>query len=357
MSPAGTARILPAVSTRKGQRARADWVDWPDEDILELRFKDLGVDWRGTALEDRVAELYDELDVRGIRFRPHVWLSSEWMSPVGVPGIAIPFYLAHPRLARLERRQLLEVEGGTREDCLRILRHETGHAIQQAYRLHRRSQWRRLFGRSSQRYPDAYRPNPASKRFVQHLRMYYAQSHPDEDFAETFAVWLGQRAKWKKRYAGWPALAKLEYVDEVMEEIARKRPAVRCREHVDPVSRLTTTLRAHYVERRRSFQPSTVESYDRHLRRLFTDPTVAPKGERATRFLDRNRSEIRRLVSRWTDEYQFTLDMVLGDMIARCRELDLRAVGHEGRLRIDFAVILTVNTIHSLYSKSSWVAV
>lgn len=349
--------ILEPVSSPSPSRDVAEWVEWTDEQILDLRFKDLGLDWRRTAIEDRVAELYDELDVRGIRFRPHVWLSSEWMSPVGVPGIAIPFYLAHPRLARLERRQLLEVEGGTREECLKILRHETGHALQQAYRLHRRARWKHLFGSSSQPYPDAYRPNPASKRFVQHLRMYYAQSHPDEDFAETFAVWLSPRAKWKRRYAGWPALAKLEYVDQLMEEITRKPPLVRCREHVDPVSRDSTTLREHYAVRRASFLPSTVESYDRDLRRLFTDPLVAPRGERATRFLDRNRGEIRRLVSRWTGEYQFTLDMVLSDMIARCRELDLRAIGHEARMRTDFAVILTVNTIHSLYTKSSWVAV
>ena len=66
---------------------------------------------------------------------PHAWLSDEWFSPDNTPGIAIPFYLAHPRLMRLERRQILEVEGGTASECLRILRHETGHVVQHAYRL------------------------------------------------------------------------------------------------------------------------------------------------------------------------------------------------------------------------------
>lgn len=332
------------------------WADWSDNELLELRFQDLDLDWRGTAIEARVAELLGELQSRGLRFRPHVWLSSEWMSPVGVPGIAVPFYLAHPRLARLERNQLLEVEGGTRSECLQILRHECGHAIQQAYRLHRRRRWQELFGLSSKPYPDEYRPDPSSKRFVQHLRMYYAQSHPDEDFAETFAVWLGQRARWRKRYAGWPALEKLEFVDELMSEIADAPAPVRSREHVQPLDRMTKTLGEHYAERRASFRPGATSNYDRHLRALFAETPDAPDAELATRFLARNRGDIRRLVSRWTGEYQFTLDRVLSEMIVRCRELELRAVGNEEQLRIDFAVIVTVHTMHSIYDKHSWVA-
>ena len=88
-----------------------------------------------------------------------MWLSSEWFSPDGIPGIAIPFYLAHPRLRKLEHRQILEVEGGTEGECMRILRHEAGHAIDTAYRLHRRKRWREIFGSFSQPYPDSYRPN------------------------------------------------------------------------------------------------------------------------------------------------------------------------------------------------------
>ncbi|MBL8858377.1 MAG: putative zinc-binding metallopeptidase [Planctomycetes bacterium] len=346
-----------ATKRRKRKPGRTQvWVGWSDEKLLDLRFKDLDLSLSGTLVESCVEDLGAELEARGVRFRPHVWLSAEWMSPLGVPGIAIPFYLAHPRLARLERRQLLEVEGGTRKECMKILRHECGHAVQQAYRLQRRRRWQQLFGSSTKPYPDAYRPNPASKRFVQHLRMYYAQSHPDEDFAETFAVWMGPRTRWRKRYAGWPALDKLEFVDETMAEIGAQPAAVRSREHVEPLGSNTKTLRKHYAERRGRFQPSAVSSYDRHLRALFTPEADAPDAERATRFLTRNRGEIRRLVSRWTGEYQFTLDMVLAEMIVRCRELGLRAVGDEEQMRMDFAVVLTVNTMHSLYSKSSWVA-
>lgn len=337
-------------------RRRRDLSEFDDDALLDLRFKDLGLTLDGP-LEDCLLELYDELEERGLRFRPHAWLSTEWMSPVGVPGIAIPFFLAHPRLRRLERKMMLDVEGGTRTECLKLLRHECGHAIQQAYRLHRRRRWQQLFGHSSKSYPAFYRPDPSSKRFVQHLRLFYAQSHPDEDFAETFAVWLGPRGRWRKRYAGWPALAKLEYVDELMAEVGDQTPPVRSRAQVEPLSSIDRTLRKHYARRLDRSTSQTPDIYDRHLRQLFSDDPRHADALRASTFLRRNRGGIRRLVSRWTGEYQLTLDQVLEEMIDRCRELDLRVVGDEVQVRTDFAVVLTVATMHFLYSKPVWIAV
>ena len=347
-----------AVRARRtaAQPRRFLWARSSTEQLLHLRMRDLGVRLEGTWVQKCVEEVYGELARRGIRLRPHVWLSHDWYSPEGVPGVAIPFYLAHPRLMRLERRQMLEVEGGTHEECVKILRHEFGHAIQHAYQLQRRRQWQKLFGHSSQRYPDVYQPNPASRRFVQHLRLYYAQSHPDEDFAETFAVWLQPRAIWRKRYAGWPALRKLEYVDALMEEVRQRRPDVRTRRRVDPLGRITRTLREHYDEKREQYSVSYPDIYDRDLKRLFSDLPRHRRFERASRFLRRNRTEIRRLVSRWTGEYQFTLEQVMRDMIGRCHELKFRAVGSERRLKMDFAVLLTVKTMHSLYSRRSGIA-
>src|SRR5262245_20177629 len=164
------------------------WADWDDERLLELRLCDLDLRIEGTALEERIAELNRELELRGLGFRTHVYRADEWFCPDGVPGIAIPFYLAHPRLERLELAQMLEVEGGTRDWCMRILRHEAGHAIENAYLLRRRRRRQELFGKSTQPYPDYYAPRPYSRSFVTHLDAWYAQSHPDEDFAETFAV-------------------------------------------------------------------------------------------------------------------------------------------------------------------------
>src|SRR4051794_14876016 len=194
---------------------RFSWASWPDEKLLQLRMKDLGVTVEGTWLERCVKHLHEELAQKGLRIRPHTWISSEWFSSDDTPGIAIPFYLAHPRLMRLERKMIIDVEGGNVPECMRILRHEAGHVMQHAYGLQTRRRWQRLFGRSSRRYPNYYRPNPASRRYVQHLPLWYAQSHPDEDFAETFAVWLTPRSNWRSRYATWPALEKLKYVDQL----------------------------------------------------------------------------------------------------------------------------------------------
>ena len=332
------------------------WSRLKQERLLDVRLRDLGVRLEGTWVEDCVKELWLELEERGIDFHPHVWLSNEFFSPGGVPGFAVPFYLTHPRLLRLERSMMLEVEGGTYDECLRILRHECGHALQHAYELHRRRLWRQHFGSSAKPYPKVYSPNPASRRFVQHLRLYYAQSHPDEDFAETFAVWLQPRHHWRRRYAGWPALKKLEYVDDLMEELKTLRPRVRTREQVDPLSSLRKTLREHYVEKRSQYAVRFPDTYDRDLLRIFSaDPRHKGK-ERASAFLRRHRAEIRRTVARWTGGYEFTIDQVLRDVIGRARELRLRAAASERRLLLDSAGMLAVRTVHFLYHRPQGIA-
>jgi hypothetical protein len=331
--------------------ARVAWTRFSDERLMKVRLRDLGLTIEGTHLEGIVEKLYGELEGRGMRLRPHVWLSDEWFSPGGVPGFAIPFYLAHKRLRRLEQRQLLDVEGASRSECLRIMRHETGHAFQHAYRLHRRRRWQQLFGKSSTRYPEYYRPNPASKRYVQHLRLWYAQSHPDEDFAETFAEWLRPRSDWRRRYAGWPAYKKLVYVDQLMEEIADEKPINAARRKVEPLHTLTRTLGEHYAARRKKYAVQFPNIYDADLRRLFSDQPQHRHREAASTFLRRNRSGIRTMVARWTGEYQYTLDIVLGNIIGRCGDLRLRAVGPERQLVTDFSVLLTVKTMHFLYSQ------
>jgi len=328
-----------------------EWEDWPRERLLDTRIRDLGLRLEGTWLEERVDALYHELAQRDIALRPHCWLSDEWFSPRNVPGIAIPFYLAHPRLIRLERNMVLEAEGSTVVECMRILRHEAGHAIQHGYRLHRRAGYQRLFGKSSTKYPTSYRPNPTSRRFVQHLRAYYAQAHPDEDFAETFAVWLQPRARWRKRYEGWPALRKLEWVDALMVELRGVTPPVRTRERVAPISQLTSTLREYYDEKRAFYAVDYPSTYDHELCRVFSNAPRHANRELAARFITRNAKEIRALVARWTGESEFTIDQLLQDMIARSRLLKLRVPGGEGQVLLDFAGMLAVRSVHFLYRR------
>ena len=338
---------------------RFAWTSWPDERLLQLRLKDLKVTVEGTWLERCLGDIHDELDRRGLRIRPHAWISDEWFSAESTPGIAVPFYLAHPRLMRLERKMMSDVEGGTVAECMQILRHETGHVVQHSYQLQRRRRWQQLFGRSSIRYPNYYRPNPASKNYVQHLRLWYAQSHPDEDFAETFAVWLKPRSDWRARYAEWPALRKLEYVDELMAEIASERPVLTGRLEVDPLSRLTRTLAEYYEKKRALYATDPPTIYDRDLRRIFSDDPKHRRSLAAATFLRRNRAEIEQMVVKWTREYRPALDAVLNDMTARCRELRLRAAGPERQLIVDFALLLMARTVDSLYSpaRRQWIAV
>ena len=331
---------------------RFAWASLAEEDLLQLRLKNLKVTVEGTWLERCLRDLHNELRQRGIRIRPHVWISDEWFSPDTTPGIAIPFYLAHPRLMRLERKKILDVEGGTAPECMRILRHEAGHVIQHSYQLQRRRRWQKLFGPSSTPYPKHYRPNPRSKRYVQHLRLWYAQSHPDEDFAETFAIWLTPRSNWRKRYAGWPALKKLQYVDELMVEIATEKPSLTRQLEVDPLRNLTHTLAEHYKKKQALYLVDSWKTYDKDLRRIFSNNPKHRRSPAASTFLRKNRAKIRRTVSKATGEYQLTLDAVLDEMIGRCRDLKLRAAGSERSLIRDFTVLLTAKTVHSLYSPS-----
>ena len=327
------------------------WAHWPDEQLLDLRMNQLGVSIEGSHLEPRIAALQAELDARGLAsFVPHFWLSAEWFSPDGVPGVAIPFYLAHPRLERLERSQMLEVEGGTPEWCLKILRHEAGHAIDNAYKLRQRRRRQQIFGPSYIQYPDYYTPKPYSKSFVLHLDSWYAQSHPDEDFAETFAVWLNPHSDWRTRYADWPALKKLEYMDALMADLAGKPMIVKSRRRREPLDKLRKTLRAHYARKRRHYGVEHPHFYDRDLRRLFSDAPEYAGNAKATRFIAKVRKDVRRMVSEWTGEYQYTIDQVLESMLLRCNELGLRLMRSEESTKADFLVMLTVQTMNYLHS-------
>ena len=327
-----------------------------DDEILDLQFRELDLHIEGTELAARIDELYREIDERSLVFRPHFWLSDEWFTPDGIAGVAIPFYLAHPRLAKLELAQMLEVEGGDPASCMRILRHEAGHAIDNAFHLRRRRVRRLLFGSSAEPYPESYTPKPYSKNFVLHLDSWYAQSHPDEDFAETFAVWLTPDAEWRQRYHDWPAVKKLKYMDELMRSVAGKTPALTSGGTLDPLPSLKKTLRQHYRRKRRHYGIDYPSFYDRDLRRLFSDAPEFAQHITAAQFLTRIRKPIRKLVSDWTGIYQYTIDQVFMDMIERCRQLNLRLAVTEDQARLEFPVLLTVQAMNYLHEGGHRVA-
>ncbi len=328
--PHPSLRRPPARAARA--RARA-WERLDDEQLLSLRFCDLGLSIGGTVLEEAIERLHAELARRHIRFRPHCWLAEEWFSPDGVPGIAIPFYLAHPRLARLERRFIGEVEGGNRDWLMRILRHEAGHAIDSAYRLRRRRRWREVFGPASVPYPHSYQPRPGSRRYVQHLGEWYAQAHPTEDFAETFAVWLRPRSGWRVDYADWPALRKLEFIDALMAEIGAAAPTVIDRRHVEDLAENPRTLRAHYAHKQASLRVPRRSAADPLLSKIFTATPARRGAPKAAHVIRDLAIPLRRQLVRSGAFSDYLVQQILRLVIARCDSLDLRVHGSRRELR------------------------
>jgi hypothetical protein len=326
-----------------------DWASVPDDALLDLRMCDLPLSIEGT-LAERTARLREELRDKGLTFPLHFYLADEWFTPDGATAIAIPFYLAHPRLQKLEESQMFEVEGGDEEWCMRILRHEAGHAIDNAFRLRLRRQRREVFGSPAQPYPEFYTPKPYSKSFVLHLDSWYAQSHPDEDFAETFAVWLTPNSEWQTRYAGWRASAKLEYMDTLMQSLRGKAPRVDNPAEVEALPQLRKTLRQHYRTKRKHYGVEYPNFYDRDLRKLFSDAPEFANNLTAAQFIARIRRPVRRVVASWTGIYQYTIDQVIEDMIARSRELKLRLAASEEQTRQEFTVLLTVQAMNYLHS-------
>ncbi|MCJ7452528.1 MAG: putative zinc-binding metallopeptidase, partial [Steroidobacteraceae bacterium] len=308
-------------------RREPAWTRLDDEALLDKRFCDLRLKLSGTWLEDGINRLYGELDAKGIGFRPHFWLSEEWFSPDGVPGIAIPFYLVHQRLMRLERRFMHQVEGGNEKWLMRILRHEAGHAIDTAYGLRRRKAWRETFGKASRRYPNRYFPRPASRNFVLHLGHWYAQSHPTEDFAETFAVWLPRRARWRSRYQGWPALAKLEFVDQTVRALEGRRAVRDDRHTIEPLEENLRSLREHYRRKQARYEVDTTRSYDRRLLKLFAPADESPDGLPASRFLRETKPLLRRQLVSSARMHPYMVSHVLRTATLRARLLDLRLKG------------------------------
>jgi hypothetical protein len=318
-------RRSPSARPRRGA---ISWARASDEQLLKLRFCDLGLAIERSPLARHVRQLYRDLAQRGIGVRPHVWLSEEWFSPDGVPGIAVPFYLAHPRLERLERRIMHQAEGGNARLLMRILRHEAGHALDNAYRLRRRKRWREVFGPASRPYPARYRARAGSRRYVHHLGEWYAQAHPAEDFAETFAVWLAPRSGWRKSYADWPALHKLRAVDELVASVRDTRAPVRNRTRIEPLEHNTRTLEQHYRRRLARDRQYRRGLADELLRRAFTAEPTRRGAVRAAALLRAHSRPLTAAVARTLRIEPYSVEQILRMLIARSERLKLCVRGN-----------------------------
>lgn len=338
------AELMARMKTHKTQR----WEDLPDEELLQVRIRDLGLQIPGSWIEPFVRELAGELATKGIVCRPTCYLADEWLTPDKIPMIGIPFCLAHPRLRKLEETMMYEVEGGEPDTCMKLLRHECGHALNYAYQLYRRTRWRELFGRFSDTYSNSYSYQPYSRRFVIHLEDNYAQSHPDEDFAETFAVWLTPGSTWRDKYRDWPVLKKLQYVDNVMRLVGDTHPVVTFKGYPPySAARMTSTLAAHYERKRRILGSEFQGYYDDSLRDLFVGDR-RQSSSRASRLLRAHRAQLVNNVTRWTGHRKFDIDQLIHRLAARCDALGLAAEGPHENIMVGLTAMVTAIASNTL---------
>lgn len=302
----------------------------PDDELLRLRLCDLPLRLKGSVIEQRAHSVFDELMARDICFRPALWISDQWYNPDKVVGFAIPFYLLHPRLIRLERKMMLEAEGASLDEALSIVRHETGHAVDEAFQLSTMREYRKLFGSPNRAYPKDYIADSDSRDFVQHLNAWYAQSHPVEDFAETFAVWLASKNGWRRRYRDWPAYEKLSAVDAWMHNLRNVEPEIKPKRIANELRNSTQTLSQHYEEKREFYSIDAEDEFDGTLKRIFKEQGSASRGRghtSAAALLAEYRTRLRRRTAKPLGVPAYVVDQVLRQLVHRARILKLRHSG------------------------------
>lgn len=316
------------------------------KDLLSRKICDLSLKIQGTPLETLIGELYRELEEAGIAFKPKTYLADEWGCPQGVPAIGIPFYLANPELSKLEG-DLTGIDAEDEGEAMMYLRHEAGHAFNYAYRLHTKPEWRRMFGRFSQPYQDNFHPVPFSARFVRHIPGWYAQKHPDEDFAETFAVWLTPGSDWSSQYADTPALAKLLYVGRIAGKYGCKPPVVGDDNLDTPVQELTMTLDSWYETARNANRVSLNlhRTLNNDLRRLFP----SAQGQPAADAILVNRRELIREINHWTGINRELLSALIDELLERVRFLELKVEPEQaGAKMVSASIFITTLVMNYL---------
>jgi hypothetical protein len=319
--------------------------------------RDLGLTIAGTALEAVIQEFLTEVESAGIRkLKPHFYLTTDWVVHDDTIAIGIPFYLARSDLMALHAEADGHLEGVGRAELLRYLRHEMGHVVSYAYQLYNREDQVQLFGSMTQPYLDEYRPEPFSRRFVTHLPGWYAQKHPDEDWAETFAVWMTPRFDWRAAYAGWPvALKKLEYCDRVMREVGDQEPLVTALDLDWDVSNLSDSVAEHY--RSMAFTPDEPPppGLDGALQAVFEGRVEESSGQRlpAEELIRRHDRDLMADVFRWTGHFPERTRVLLRHLANRAGELHLSyPADHEKRVLIDLATLVTSLAMNHVFRGS-----
>jgi hypothetical protein len=349
-SPEQTSSLLPPLAAAA---TPADATVEPPS-LLGTRICDLGLAIAGSAVDTFVQRLYRELEKKGIRkFRPPCYLTDEWGCPSGEPTIGIPFYLARPDLAQIEREQN-DLEDS--REIMMYLRHETGHAFNYAYRLHRTPEWKQIFGPYRRPYRENYRPVLFSKDYVRYLPGWYAQKHPDEDFAETFAVWLTPRSNWRKKYRGWGAMAKLKYMDRIGRELGNIDP-LRKRSTPDiMVDEMEMTVGEFY--RHETDQIPLLEvNLDDDLAVIFPKVKIKSRAVPVHEFLAKHRKVLIDQIASWTAMPRPLIRRLMESIAKRGGEMGLSVDRNvEAQRLAEFTVFVTTLVMNHLARNRSFQA-
>jgi hypothetical protein len=329
-----------------------------ESNLYSSRIRDLGLELAGTSLEQIVAEFEQEVqDKVCLPLKPHCYLSTEWGVPFGTIAIGIPFYLARPDLIELHREEAGHVEGLGREDILRYLRHEMGHVVNYAYKLYEDERWVQQFGAITQPYEENYRPQPFSRKFVRHLPGWYAQKHPDEDWSETFAIWMTPNRDWRREYADWPAaLKKLEYCDQTIQRLRDLQPVVTAIDLDENVADLNYSVQQYYKQ----FYPeegiAAATGLDGALKAIFEDLAESrAKGEAdkalpAAKLIRALQQPLMAEVFRWTGHFPERTRSLLRHLAERAEVLQqVYDRDDEAKARLALTVFVTslaMNYVH-----------
>jgi hypothetical protein len=312
--------------------------------------RDLGLTIAGTRLEPILVDFERELAEKGIhKLRPRFYLSTEWGVPEGSIAIAIPFYLARNELTQLHAQRTGHVEGYSRRDILRYLRHEMGHVVNYAYRLFEDREWVCCFGSMTQPYVETYRPEPFSRRFVRHLPGWYAQKHPDEDWAETFAVWMTPGRSWREEYTDWAeALTKLEFCDRTLAAVADRDPMVTEAELDEDVADLDYSIDDFYQSL--DLGDAEPRGLDGALRAIFEDLEEGAEPRPASKLIARVEQDLVANVFRWTGHFPEKTRLLLHHLARRADAcaLSYRADGEEAAViaLTTLVTALAMNHVH-----------
>jgi hypothetical protein len=310
----------------------------------------------GSMLGKVIERLFSEMERKKIIFRPKFYLTDTWGCPNKVPVVGIPFYYADPTLSEIEDELHGDLED--EQELMMSLRHETGHAINYAYRLYETSEWQEIFGNFTEPYRDFFLPNPRSREFVKHLHQQvgpfagriYAQKHPDEDFAETFAVWLTPRSNWRQKYRHWSAMKKLKCVEGLMKRIVDKKPLVTDGELVHPIGELNLTLLEYYNKNEERYREKAQGYVDDVLKEIFSTNGKGEMRIPAGGFIEKNRCVLVDMISHWTRENTSSVQPLVDKLITRAKDLDLNlSPRRQSRKLIEVTALATTLVMNYVY--------